>query len=69
MTKFARCQSEHVSEMHTFSEWLTIDAPMLTSLGSHITIFNSKMTLKMTAELIIQFSDHARYKDLSYQRM
>ena len=40
----------------------------LTSLGGRVTIFSNKTTFKMAAELVIQFSDHVRYKDVSYQR-
>ena len=32
-------------------------------------IFSDKTTFEMAAELVIQFSDHVRYKDMSYQRM
>ena len=40
----------------------------LTSLGGRVTIFSDKTTFKMAAEPVIQFSDHVRYKDVSYQR-
>ena len=32
----------------------------------HIAIFSDKTSLKMAAKLIIQFSDHAHNKDLSF---
>ena len=45
----------------------SVDPPTLMSLGGHVAMFRNKTTLEMSAELIIQFSDHAHYKDMSYQ--
>ena len=44
-----------------------VDPHMLMSLEDYVTIFSGKTTLKMAAECIIQFIDHVRYKDMSYQ--
>ena len=45
----------------------SVDPHTLMSLGGHVTIFSNKMTLKLAAKHIIQFSDHVRFKDMGYQ--
>ena len=53
----------------TSAGFKSIHPHTLTSLEGCVTIFSDKMTFKMAAEPVIQFSDHVRYKDMSYQRM
>ena len=52
----------HAETIQNHNNLLSIDPHMLTSLEGHVTIFSIKTTLKMAAECIIHFSDHARYE-------